>query len=308
MTTPSKAAIAAGMDRKHPPQLTTRTWRLTVAYHGAGFAGWQVQPGARSVQQELQRALSVLAGAPVLARAAGRTDAGVHARAQAVSTTMTSRIEPHKMALALCSLLPDDISVTHAQVMPEGFNAKFHAIGKRYVYRVHAAVHRCPFRAATSWHVRGAVDVEAMKAAAAVFVGEHDFESFRSTHCDAEHARRYLWRSEVEVRDELISYEVRGNAFCRHMVRGLAGTLVDVGRGKLKVHDVARIIAAKNRRVGGVTAPAAGLTLEDVYYPDTLGNADLPTAARFPGYPIDPFVWPPRVRVAVDEQPHDPFE
>jgi tRNA pseudouridine38-40 synthase len=259
-----------------------------MAYVGTKFQGWQRQEGARTVQEVLENALSAIAGERVQARAAGRTDAGVHARGQTVSTTFTSRVAPEKMVLALGSQLPDDVSVLRADEMPAGFDAKRDSIGKRYVYRVHNEAWWDPFRGATTWHVRQHLDVAAMQRAATLFIGEHDFESFRSTHCDAAHARRYLWRSHVTASEQGgIEYEVRGNAFCRHMVRCLAGTLVDVGRGRYSVDDVARILAAKDRTQAGVTAPPEGLTLEVVYYADNVADAGIPEGARFPGWPID---------------------
>jgi tRNA pseudouridine38-40 synthase len=246
------------------------------------------------VQDVLVGALHRVTGEAVRARAAGRTDAGVHARGQVVSTTFSSRIPPEKMVLALGSQLPDDVSVLRADVMPEGFDAKRHSVGKRYVYRVLSAQARDPFRGSTSWHVRQRLDVEAMRAAARFYVGEKDFESFRSKHCDAAHARRFLWRAELHVEDDLLSFEVRGNAFCRHMVRCLAGTLVDVGRGRFRADDIAAILEARDRTRAGVTAPPEGLTLEEVYYPDRLAHAEIPPDARFPGFPVEPEDWPPR--------------
>jgi tRNA pseudouridine38-40 synthase len=232
----------------------------------------------------------------VRVRGAGRTDAGVNARGQVASTTFSSRVPPEKIVLAIGSQLPNDLSVVRADEMPEGFDAKRQSVGKRYVYRVHTGLHRDPFRAATSWHVRARLDVEAMTRAAALFVGEHDFESFRSAQCDAAHARRYLWRSAVTFEDDLVTYEVRGNAFCRNMIRCLAGSLVDIGRGRLREQDVADIMAARDRTRAGVTAPPEGLTLEEVYYPDTLARADIPPGAVFPRYPPDSSWWPPRPR------------
>lgn len=270
----------------------TATWRLVVAYRGAAFAGFAAQRGARTVQGELERALSALAGEPVRVRGAGRTDAGVHARGQVVSARFASRVPAEKMVLACNSQLADDLAVVRADQPFEVFDAKRFSVGKRYVYRVHTEAWHDPFAGATSWHVRKPLDVDAMAEAAAAFVGELDFESFRSQHCDAAHARRYLWMSEVRRAGHSIEYEVRGNAFCRHMVRCLAGTLVDVGRGRFAPADMTRVLAARDRTVAGVTAPAQGLTLEEVYYPDALAHAGIPEDARFPGFPVTAEDWP----------------
>lgn len=271
----------------------TATWRLTLAYHGGRFAGWQAQPGERTVQQELERALAVLAGGPVGARVAGRTDAGVHARGQVVSCRFSSSVSQRRMVLALNANLPDDISVLAAEEMPAAFDAKRHSVGKRYLYRVLTSAARDPFDGGTSWHVKGALDVAAMQAGAAFLVGEHDFESFRSVHCDAAHARRYLWLVGVRQAGERVLIEVRGNAFCRNQVRIIAGTLTDVGRGRHAPEDVQRMLAARDRTKAGVTAPAHGLFLEEVYYPDALAHAAIPPGAVFPRYPVTPETWPP---------------
>lgn len=272
---------------------STVTWRLKVAYHGGRFAGWQAQAGERTVQAELERALSLLAHEPVSARAAGRTDAGVHARGQVVSCRFSSSIPARKLPLALNANLPEDISVLSAEEMPAGFDAKRYAVGKRYCYRVLPRVPRDPFDGGTSWHVRSPLDLDAMREAAAVFVGEHDFESFRSVHCDASHARRYLWLVDVREEGERVVIEVRGNAFCRNQVRILSGTLVDVGRGRHSPEDVKRMLDARDRTQAGVTAPAHGLFLEEVYYPDDLSRAGIPEGASFPRYPVTSEIWPP---------------
>lgn len=269
-----------------------RTWRLVIAYHGRRFVGFQAQEGERSVQGELERALSALAGEPVRVRGAGRTDAGVHARGQVVSTRFASRVPTEKMVLAAASQLDDDLAVVRADEMFDAFDAKRHSIAKRYVYRIHTQAWRDPFGGSTSWHVRHRLDVDAMMEAAGAFVGELDFESFRSQHCDAAHARRFLWQSEIRQEQGQLVYEVRGNAFCRHMVRCLAGTLVDVGRGRFTPADMTRLLAARDRTVAGVTAPPQGLTLEEVYFPDAIAHAGIPAGASFPGWPVTPTSWP----------------
>ena len=267
------------------PERISHTWRLVVAYHGARFAGWQKQHGARTVQGTLEEALSKLAGERVSVKAAGRTDSGVHARGQLVSTTFASRVPEHKMLLAAQSHLPDDLSVVAASIVAADFDAKRHSIAKRYVYRIHNAVPYDPFDGSTRWHVRGRLDVDKMKRAAPALVGELDFESFRSAQCDAAHAMRYLWHVEVTDALPLIAIEVRGNAFCRNMVRIIAGTLVDIGRGKIAVDAIPAILAARKREAAGITAPPEGLTMEEVYMPEDAMRAGIPDGAHFPGWP-----------------------
>lgn len=267
------------------PALHRSTWRFVVAYHGARFSGWQRQDNARTVQAVLEDALSTLSPERVVVRAAGRTDAGVHARGQLVSATFPTRVQAGKMVLAAGSRLPDDVSVLAADVVDDAFDARRNSIAKRYVYRVHNGPARDPLDGGMRWHVRGALDVDRMRQAAPALVGEHDFEAFRAVDCQAAHARRYLWRVEVIDRRPLIEIEVRGNAFCKNMVRIIAGTLVDVGRGRIAPDAVAMILATRDRAKAGITAPPEGLTMEEVYLPEDAARAGIPADARFPGWP-----------------------
>jgi len=267
------------------PERHRSTWRFVVAYHGARFSGWQKQENTRTVQGTLEEALSTLAGEPVLCRAAGRTDAGVHARGQLVSARFESRVRPEKMVLACGSKLPDDMAVLQADIVADDFDARRDSIAKRYVYRLHNSNAWDPFEGSTRWFVRGDVDVEKMQREAQVLVGEHDFESFRSAQCDAAHARRYLWKVDVIDKRPLIEIEVRGNAFCRNMVRIIAGTLTDIGRGRREEGTMRHLLEVKNRLEAGITAPPEGLTLEHVYLPDEGVAAGIPEGAVFPGWP-----------------------
>jgi tRNA pseudouridine38-40 synthase len=267
-----------------------------VAYHGGAFCGWQRQREGRSVQATLEQAVSTVVGEPVTVRAAGRTDAGVHARGQMVSMRITSRVEPHKLPLALQAHLPDDISVVSAERLPQewaGFDAKHHSVGKCYRYAIYGHEVRDPFAHATSWQVRESLNLVDMRAAAALLVGEHDFNAFRAADCDAAHARRYLWRVAIDHQAPMTFIEVRGNAFCRNMVRIIVGTLVDVGRGRCDLQDVRTALTNGQRTSAGITAPAHGLSLESVYYPDNLADAHIPADAVFPGHPVDARTWPP---------------
>jgi tRNA pseudouridine38-40 synthase len=264
------------------------TWRFVVAYHGANFGGWQRQENARTVQQVLEEALSSLSPDPVTVRAAGRTDSGVHARGQLVSARFVTRVPPEKMVVALGSRLPDDIAVVRADIVDDDFDARRHSIAKRYVYRVHNHPAKDPLLGALAWHVRVPLDVAAMQTAATAFLGEHDFEAFRAADCQSAHARRYVWRVNVHLREPLLQIEVRGNAFCKNQVRIMAGTLVDIGRGRLAATSVTAILAGRDRTKAGITAPAAGLTLEEVYLPEDAMRAELPAEARFPGWPPAP--------------------
>ena len=285
------APSAKGTRTAAPPQV--RSWRLVVAYHGAKFQGWQKQEGTRTVQGALEDALTKIAGERVNVRGAGRTDAGVHARGQLVSTTFRSRIGPEKAMMAFNSQLPKDLSIVDAVEVPAGFDAKRDSIAKKYIYRLHHALFYDPFDGGTRWQIRHALDVEKMIQAAPAFIGEHDFEAFRSAQCDAAHARRFVWMVAVRHLHPLVEIEVRGNAFCRNMVRVMAGTLTDIGRGRIPVDAIPSILASRDRTKAGITAPAHGLTMERVYLPEDAVEAAIPEGAVFPGWPNKKPRWSP---------------
>jgi tRNA pseudouridine38-40 synthase len=286
----------------------SKTWRLWVSYLGTSFHGFQKQPGQPSIEQAFLAAFERLIGYAPEITPAGRTDSGVHARGQVVSCTFESRFDSRTLPLALSHLLGPDIAVYRADEMPEIFNARFHAIGKRYVYRISQNMRAHPFEHAYTWHVASPLNLEAMQEAANYLVGEHDFESFRSSSCVAEHARRYLWKIKIPLNPPFskgeilppfakggpggISIDIRGNAFCHNQVRIITGTLVEVGLGKYSPERVKEILLAKDRTLAGRTAPAHGLTLEEVYYPDDLSRAEIPEGAKFPRYPVTNETWP----------------
>lgn len=273
-----------------PPK--ERTFRLWIAYDGSRFSGYQYQPKERTVEAALLKALEPLAKQKVPLQVAGRTDAGVHARAQAASASFSTRLSSKELTLAFAHRLPSDISVWRIDEMPQGFDARFMSVGKRYIYRLFQGLCVDPFWRSRVWHIRKQLDVESMRLAASHFVGEKDFESFRSRACLAAHARRYIWQLSIEQKDQLIEIDVRGNAFCLNMVRVIVGTLVEVGLGKRSPKDMEGIFMARDRTLAGKTAPASGLCLEQVYYPDNLIEASIPTKATFPRFPVTSDSWP----------------
>lgn len=270
----------------------TRRFRAWVSYDGTDFAGLQEQRGQDTIQSELQKSIGSLCHKQFHLSFAGRTDAGVHARAQAISIEMATSLDLGKLVLALSHALPKTIRVWRVDEVPHAFNPKRHAVGKRYVYRLQNALASDPFTDRFMWHVRRKIDVGEMKKAATAFVGELDFESFRSAQCGASHARRSIWAVQIEKHESVLSIDIRGNAFCQNMVRIIAGTLVEVGTGKRNASDIPHIISAKDRKLAGITAPAKGLTLEQVYYPDDLSQACIPANAKFPRFPVSIETWP----------------
>lgn len=245
-----------------------RTILLILEYDGTNFAGWQLQPNGRSVQGEVEAALERLLGEPVRVQSAGRTDAGVHARAMPVHFRTARELPLTAFRDGLNCLLPDDVAVREARVMPADFHARFQAAGKWYRYTIDRRAVRSPLAGRNSWLVRGALDLEAMRRAAALLVGEHDFGAFRASGCAARETVRLLERVEVTEDGDFLHIDVRGNGFLRNMVRLLTGTLVEIGRGKRPVADIPRLLGREPGMRAGVNAPPQGLCLMEVRYPE----------------------------------------
>lgn len=241
--------------------------RLTVAYHGAQFAGWQSQPQARTVQDTLHAAFARL-GATQAARpvAAGRTDAGVHADAMPVHIDVPDsfRLAPERLARALNAHLPPDLSVLDAAPASAGFHARFGCTGRAYIYRLWVAPQRHPLWADRALHVSGPLDKEAMNAAAAVLIGTHDFAAFATR--EDRHTVRELRRLEVQSAGDIWEIHVQGESFLRHMVRGLVGTLLLAGQGRLTPTQTADILSGGERARAGANVPAHGLTFSGAEY------------------------------------------
>ncbi len=239
---------------------------LTLEYDGTDFVGWQRQPNGRSVQEVLETALADLLGGPVTAAAAGRTDAGVHALGQVVALDAPRALPAKAYVRGLSALLPADVAVVAAEEVPDGFDPRRWATGKRYRYLVSRRASRAPLLRRTHWEVFSPVDVGSMRAAAPALLGTHDFSSFRAADCEAPHPRRTLRELSLHEDGEVLRIEVEGTAFLKHMVRNLVGSLVEVGRGKRPPGWLAEILAARDRTLAGPTAPAHGLTLVRVTY------------------------------------------
>jgi len=246
---------------------------LGVEYDGSAFHGWQYQGDVRSVQEELEQALSKVADHPVTVHCAGRTDTGVHATGQVVHFETRAKRTIRSWILGSNTNLPDDISISWAKEMPEDFNARFSAVGRHYRYSI---INR-PFRSALWRHravwVHHPLDVPRMRRAAHPLIGTHDFSSYRALGCQAKHPVRTLHRLEVGRSGELVTIEVHANAFLHHMVRNIAGVLIAIGKGDQAEHWAREILELRDRTRGGVTAPPHGLCLTRVDYPDEYGLA-----------------------------------
>lgn len=242
-------------------------YKATIAYDGSGFSGYQIQPKGRTVQGEIEQVLRKLhKGEHVGVTASGRTDSGVHARGQVIHFDSPLNLSEDQWLKALNSLLSDDISFSKVEVAASEFHARFDAVGKEYRYFIYRNPVRDPFRRHYAAHVRGALDVEGMKRAAACLVGTHDFTSFCSAKTETDNKVRTLSRLTIVENDGELVLTFAGNGFLYNMVRIITGTLLDVGKGKMKVSSIPEALAAKDRTLAGKTAPAEGLYLWQVFY------------------------------------------
>jgi tRNA pseudouridine38-40 synthase len=235
-----------------------------VAYDGTTYAGFQIQPNAPTVQGELERVLAVMCGEPVRITGAGRTDAGVHATGQCIDFRTTSGLGTAELERGVNALLPEDIAISDLEPAEDSFHARFSATGRTYEYRIRTAAVREPLWTRREHWYPGELDVAAMRAAAALLVGRHDFAAFAAGESGERTVKRAEWIAEGDV----LRFEIESDAFLRGMVRGIVGTLVWVGRGKLTVERFGEILRARDRALAGPSAPAKGLCLVAVRYGD----------------------------------------
>lgn len=256
-----------------------RTLKLTIAYDGSRFVGWQRQAAGDSIQGLIEAALARFEGQPVVVHGAGRTDAGVHALGQVASVAVTCGHPPSVLVRGLNAQLPPDVRVLAVADVSADFHARFSARSKTYRYLMRSGGIAPPFERTLVWHVNGRLDLDRMRAAAAVLCGVHDFAAFGSSGSGATTTVRTILRSDVTTWPEpslldgsgtgagpLFAYEVHGDGFLRHMVRAIVGTLVEVGRGRRTVEQMAGLTRGASRATAGATAPARGLYLVRVDY------------------------------------------
>ncbi len=256
--------------------MAPQRWALGVEYDGRGLLGWQRQKDGPSVQGHLEAALGFVANHSVELVCAGRTDAGVHATAQVVHFDTPARREPHAWILGANSRLPDAIAVTWAQAVPATFHARFSAFGRRYRYVIANREIRPALEAGrVSWW-RRPLDAERMHQAGQAFVGEQDFSSLRAAACQAKSPVRCVHSLSVRRQGHYVVLDVHANAFLHHMVRNIAGVLLAVGDGRADPDWPLEVLAARDRRASGITAPAGGLYFVHVDYPSEFA---LPLAA-----------------------------
>ena len=241
--------------------------KLTVAYDGTDYCGWQVQNNGPTVEGELNRALSELTGERITVIGASRTDAGVHGRGNVAVFDTESPIPAERIAYALNGKLPEDIVVLQSVEVPGDWHPRHCDSVKTYEYRILNREMPDPLRRRDTWHVSYELDTDRMRQAAEYLKGEHDFKSFCSAQSEVENTVRTIYELSVERTGDLITVTVRGSGFLYNMVRIIAGTLMGVGRGAYPPERVKEMLEAKDRERAGMTAPPQGLTLLQIEYP-----------------------------------------
>ncbi|HIB77364.1 MAG TPA: tRNA pseudouridine(38-40) synthase TruA [Flavobacteriales bacterium] len=254
-------------------QTPKRNIRLIVEYKGTHYRGWQRQKDLPSVQQEIEIAIKKITGVHQPLTVAGRTDAGVHALEQVAAFFTHHPLPIQRFARAINHFLPKDICIHRADEVNLNFNVREHSLSKQYVYSIYQARERSAIEAERSHWIRDPLDLQSMQQASKCLIGENDFNAFRSVHCDAAHAIRMIYSINISQEQRkpcgrMIHLTFHGNAFCRYMCRILAGTLLEVGQQKRSIESVASALKSKDRQLAGMTAPACGLTLVHVEYPD----------------------------------------
>jgi tRNA pseudouridine38-40 synthase len=282
------------------PAPALQTWKLTLAYDGTEFHGWQVQPGELTVQGELQAALRRVTGESPLPQGSGRTDAGVHALGQVASFALAAPIPAENLQRALNRTLPPSIRILETRTVRSAFHARHSAVAKTYEYRIFRGAICPPTLARYVYACSWPMHVEVLQKSARLFEGQHDFLSFAATDPDLTTRNREPdseldlevmapapplmtirtiysseWKERRTEAGALLVYRVRGSGFLHHMVRNLVGTMLEVGRGKLHASQITKILAARNRDAAGPTAPARGLFLVSVEYDEQVDGPQI---------------------------------
>lgn len=243
-----------------------RTIKLIIAYDGTDFSGWQVQPGKRTVQGEMTEAVSRVVGSKTSVHCSGRTDAGVHALGQVAHFQTDTSIPSKKIAEAVNSFLPDDITVKKTEEVCPEFHARFSAKSKLYCYRIFLSEIPDPFRQRYSWRFSKELDTSLMAQEIKSLEGKHDFSAFRASGSSVKSSVREVYRSQVLKRSDMVDVIMEANGFLYNMMRNVTGTLVEIGRGYFSPGSMQEILLGKDRKKAGPTAPPSGLFLLKVNY------------------------------------------
>ena len=246
--------------------MKTRTLKLTIAYDGTDYHGWQVQPNGMTIQEQLEIAALRFAGVRNPVTGSGRTDAGVHAWGQVASWTYAGELPKERIQAAFNGLLPSDIVVRRVEEVLPVFHARKSARTKTYLYIIDNSPYANPLMRRYAWHIRQPLNLDLLSQAATILIGRHDFLSFKAADGETSTSHRTIIQARWLKRGPYLLFFIKGDGFLKNMVRIIAGTLVDIGRGKNLSQKMHSIITARDRAAAGITAPAHGLILRSVDY------------------------------------------
>lgn len=246
-----------------------RNIKIIIEYDGTNYGGWQRQTNSPSIQQELEEGLFKLTGEEVTVQGAGRTDSGVHARGQVANFYTHSSIPSQRFSFALNAVIPYDIRVVESVEVAHDFHSRFCAKARHYRYSMVVGPHGIAIGRNYFYHIPVQLDIASMEGAAEMFKGEHDFKAFQAAGSIAKTTVKTIHHSKLTWQEPYLYFDVIGNGFLYNMVRIMAGTLIYVGKGKIKSSEIENILKSGDRRQAGPTAPAHGLCLEKVYYDDS---------------------------------------
>lgn len=240
--------------------------KLTIEYDGTNYCGWQKQKNKNSIQEEIEKAIGLITGESINLIGSGRTDSGVHSTGQVANFMTRSNIPGDKFKFALNSKLPNDIAIINSEQVAESFHARYDALGKRYKYLIYNNPIRSPLYRNFAYHLPYSLDYKEMEKAIRFFIGTHDFRTFMASNSSVRTTIRTINDISLYKKEDLIIFSIEGNGFLYNMIRIIVGTIVDVGRGRIKSNSIPYIISSKTRKNAGHTAPPQGLYLEKVYY------------------------------------------
>lgn len=244
----------------------SNNYKITLMYNGAKYGGWQVQKNAVTIQEEAQKAFSTILRQPIELIGASRTDAGVHALNYVANAYFDTDYDEQRILSGVNAVLPEDIRVKSVKVCADDFHARYDAKSKTYIYQIDTSIYGDVFKKPYVWRFKYPLNVEKMMKCPKYFVGKHDFSAFMSKGGQAKTFEREIYECTLEKDGDTLIMKIRGNGFLYNMVRIIAGTLVSVGRGFIEPEELPGIIASKERKKAGITAPPEGLMLYEIEY------------------------------------------
>lgn len=244
----------------------TQNHKITLMYKGTEFSGWQIQKNAKTIQDEVEKAFSVILRQPIEMVGASRTDAGVHAENYVAHSFFDTDIDNERIQLGVNAILPDDIKIKAIENCDENFHSRYSAKSKTYIYRIDATKYGDVFKSPYVWRYKYPLDYKEMEKCPQYFLGKHDFSAFMSKGGQAKTFERTIYECSLIKENDIITMKIRGDGFLYNMVRIIAGTILSVGKGYFKASEIPDIILSKERKRAGITAPPEGLMLYEIEY------------------------------------------